>query len=153
MNEKRVSARAIIYFDDKIVSMYRERDGRVFYTFPGGGKEENETERECVQREVFEEFGLVVEPIKKVYVYENERSIEHFYICKWLAGKFGTGAGEEFQADRNRGVYRQTLIEIAKIPTLPLMPPEVAEVFAQDYSKNGEALRKRARKILGHYKK
>ncbi len=154
MNEgKRVSARAIIYFEDKIASMYRERDGRTFYTFPGGGREENETEKQCVQREALEEFGLVVKPLKKVYIYESERSIEHFFICEWLAGEFGSGVGEEFQADRNRGVYRPTLIEIEKIPTLPLMPPEVAAAFYEDYLKNGKTLRKGVKRIKGSFKK
>ena len=66
MGEKRIRTRAIIMHDNKIVSMYREREGRVFYTFPGGGKEGNESEEECVIREVYEEFGITIKPIKKV---------------------------------------------------------------------------------------
>ena len=31
MQEKRVRARAIIVNEDKIVTMYREKEGRVFY--------------------------------------------------------------------------------------------------------------------------
>lgn len=141
MNEgKRKRARAIIFVDGKIVSMYREKNGRIFYTFPGGGMEEGESEEDCVVREVHEEFGLTVRPVKKVYVYENEISLEHFYVCEWVAGQFGSGQGEEFQPDRNNGVYKQVMIEIAKIPSLPLMPPEIAEVFFQDYIKNGKNL-------------
>ena len=150
--DKRVSARAIIFLGDNIVSMYREKNGRIFYTFPGGGIEENETEEDCVKREVFEEFGLIVKPIKKVYIYENERSLEHFFICQWLAGEVGSGAGEEFQEDRNKGVYKQTTIEISKIKSLPLMPPEVAERFLIDFNENGKDLRKDILKIDGSYK-
>ncbi len=138
---KRDRARAIIYFDNKIVSMYREFNGRIFYTFPGGGKESGETYEECVVREVLEEFGLTVRPLKKVYIYENERSVEHFFICEWVAGEFGTGVGEEFQANRDRGVYKPMLLEIDKIPTLPLMPPEVASSFVSDFKANGRSLR------------
>lgn len=141
MNNKRKRARAIIFFEDKIVSMYREFEGRIFYTFPGGGMEGNETEEECVKREVLEEFGMNVNPIKKVYVYENDISVEHFYVCEWISGEFGTGVGEEFQADRGRGVYKPTLIDISNIPSLPLMPPEVASAFFEDYIKNGKLLR------------
>ncbi len=42
--DKRKSGRAIVIFDEQIVSMYREREGRVFYTFPGGGMEAGESE-------------------------------------------------------------------------------------------------------------
>ncbi len=139
--KKRKRARGIVFLDGKLVSMYREFQGRVFYTIPGGGMEEGETEEECVKREVFEEFGLVVEPIKKVYVYESETSIEHFYVCEYVSGEFGSGQGEEFQPDRNRGVYIPSLLEIENIPNLPLMPPEVAKAFVEDFKLRGKDLR------------
>ena len=44
--QKRVSCRAIIFNNERMVSMYREKSDRVYYTFPGGGMEENETEEE-----------------------------------------------------------------------------------------------------------
>lgn len=153
MNEqKRTRVRAIIFQNKQIVSMYRENRGRVFYTFPGGGLEMNETEEECVIREVYEEFGITVKPIKKVYIYENKISVEHFYICNWVSGEFGTGNGEEYLENRNNGVYIPKLIEISKIPNLPLMPPEVAEVFYNDYLKNGKALRDDVKYVLGELK-
>ena len=148
-DEKRVRARAIIIYDGKIVSMYRERQDRVFYTFPGGGMEGNETEEECVKREVMEEFGLIIEPIKKVYTYENKNSIEHFYTAEWVSGEFGSGEGEEFQENRNNGIYIPKLIDITNIPNLPLMPPEVAEAFYEDYVKNGKDLRDNVKFING----
>ena len=138
---KKQRARAIIFFEDKIAAMYREREGRVFYALPGGGLEEGETEKAGVVREVYEEFGIVVEPIKKVYIYEHTTGQEHFYICKYIEGEFGSGKGEEFGPTKNNGVYKPTKINIADIPTLPLMPPEVAKALYEDYSKNGESLR------------
>ena len=139
--EKRIRVGGIIFQDGKIVSMYREKEGRIYYTFPGGGKEEGETEQECVKREVFEEFGIVVKPIKKVYMYEGNTNLEHFYICKWVGGEFGSGQGEEYQENNPKGVYIPKLIDISSIPTLPLMPPEIATAFYEDYVKNGENLR------------
>ena len=152
MEEKRARARAIIIHEGKMVSMYRERQGRVFYTFPGGGMEGTETEEECVKREVFEEFGLTVKPIKKVYTYENKNSIEHFYIADWLSGEFGSGEGEEFEENRNNGVYIPKLIEISDIPNIPLMPPEVASAFYDDYTKNGKDLRNDVKFMVGEIK-
>jgi len=149
MEEKRVRARAIIIVDGKIASMYREKQNRIFYTFPGGGMEKNETEEDCVKRELIEEFGIVVKPIKKLYIYENKNSLEHFYLAEWISGEFGSGVGEEFQDDRKNGVYIPKLIEISDIPNLPLMPPEVATAFYEDYTKNGKELRNDVKYILG----
>jgi len=152
MGEKRIRTRAIIMHDNKIISMYREREGRVFYTFPGGGQEGNESEEECVIREVYEEFGITIKPIKKVYTYENQNSIEHFYIADWLSGEFGSGNGEEYQENRNNGIYIPKFIEISEIPNLPLMPPEVASAFYIDYMKNGKNLREDVKFIIGELK-
>ena len=112
MQEKRARGRAVIIHEDKIMSMYRERDGEIYYTFPGGGQEKNETIEECVKREVLEEFGINVKPIKKLYTYETKYSIEYFYLAEWVSGKFGSGTGEEFQENRNKGVYIPKLIKI-----------------------------------------
>ena len=142
MNQgKRIRVRAIIMQDGKLFSMYREKDGRIFYTFPGGGLEGEETEIDCVKREVFEEFGIIVKPIKKVYSYENTISVEYFYICEYISGEFGSGQGEEYKPDRNNGIYIPKLIDIKNIPNLPLMPPEVASSFYEDYIENGQELR------------
>lgn len=138
---KRMRARAIIIKDEMLLCMYREREGNVFFTFPGGGAEGDETEEQCVIREVYEEFGITIEPIKKVYIYENKYSVEHFFVCDWISGDFGTGKGEEYSKDNKNGVYRPVMINIKDIPNVPLMPPEVASAFYEDYAKNGKDLR------------
>lgn len=149
-NQKRSRAAAIVLQDGKIVSMYREFNGRKYNTFPGGGMEEGEKEEECVKREVFEEFGIQVEIVKKLYDYEDEKSIEHFYLCKWVAGEFGTGKGEEFQPGRNRGIYKPMFINVLDIPNLTLFPDSVAKTFYEDYKKFGERLDGKVKKIVGH---
>ena len=73
--------------------------------------------------------------------YENQRSIEHFYTCEYISGSFGTGEGEEFQNNTNKGFYKPTLLEIKDIEHLPLMPQEVAQAFLKDYIENGNLLR------------
>lgn len=149
MEEKRIRVGAIIINDGKIVSMYREREDRIYYTFPGGGKEENETEEEGAKREVFEEFGMIVELIKKVYTYERKNCIEHYYLAKWIGGEFGTGEGEEYEENQTNGVYIPKWIEISDIPNLPLMPPEIATAFYEDYQKNGTKIRDDVKVLFG----
>ena len=146
---KRKRSRAIIIKDEKMISMYREFEDRIFYVFPGGGMEGNETEEECVIREVYEEFGINVNPIKKVYVYETEKSIEYFYLCDWISGEFDTGTGEEYDPNSNKeGVYMPKLIEISSVPNLPLMPAEIASSFYEDYVNNGITLRNDVKYVI-----
>lgn len=138
--EKRESCRAIIFKDGKMVAMYREKNDRKYYTFPGGGMDEGETIDECVVREVIEEFGITVKPIREVYTYEDHKTYQHFILCDWVSGELGTGEGEEFQGDEARGVYEPMLIEVENIPNLPLMPPEAASQVYEDYKSYGEGL-------------
>ena len=64
--QKKKCSRAIIFNNDKLIVMYREFNGRQFYTFPGGAMEGDESEEDCVIREVYEEFGINIKPVKKV---------------------------------------------------------------------------------------
>lgn len=152
MEEKRICARAIIFHEGKIGLMYREKQDRIYYTFPGGGIEGNESEEECVKREIFEEFGIIVEPIKKIYTYENKCRVEHFYIAEWISGEFGSGQGEEFQENQKNGVYIPKFIEISDITNLPLMPPELAAAFYQDFMNNGKELRNEVKFLVEEIK-
>lgn len=150
---KKERCRAIIIINNQIVAMYRETNNRTFYTFPGGGLEGNETEIECVKREVFEEYGMVVEPIKKVYIYENEISREHFFVCKHISGKFGTGEGEEYLENQTKGVYIPKMLDIANLNNLPLFPSEITQLFIADFSANGESLRNDVLQISANMQK
>ena len=130
--EKRKSCRAVVFIDNKLVTMKRIKEGKLYYTFPGGGLENTETHDACVVRECREEFGIYVEPIKHLYTYENNTTIQYFYLCKYISGEFGSGVGEEFMSDRNKGEYEPTLLDVKDIVNLPLMPPEIAKEVSKD---------------------
>ena len=125
--EKRVSCRAIIIDSEKLVAMYREKNDKIYYTFPGGGINENESEHDCVKRECLEEFGITVEPIKKLYILEDTKTIQHYYLCDWIEGALGMGEGEEFSEGYNNGIYMPVLIPVSNLKNLPLVPPEIKD--------------------------
>ena len=114
-----------------------------YYTFPGGGKEENETFEDGVKREIKEEFGIDVEV--KELLYEllntdgNQRSKkEYFYLCKYISGKFGTGDGPEFSNNpkyADRGKYIPEIIERKDLENITLLPTQIKEKFLKDVEK------------------
>lgn len=130
--EKRKSCRAVVFIDGKLVTMKRIKDDRLYYTFAGGGLEDNETNESCVIRECLEEFGIEVKPIRHLYTYEDTKTIQYFYLCDYLYGSFGSGVGEEFMSVRNRGTYMPTLVDFKNIANIPLMPPEIAKAVVLD---------------------
>ncbi|MDO5557850.1 MAG: NUDIX domain-containing protein [Clostridia bacterium] len=139
--KKRESARAIIIEENQMVVMYREKQNMIYYVFPGGGLEENEDIKDCVIREVKEEFGIDVEPLKEVYLYEDSSTIQHFFTCTWKNGALGTGDGEEFQGNMEKGIYIPMLIDINRLTGVNLLPEKVTKQLCKDLEKYGKDLR------------
>lgn len=73
----RTGCRAVIIKDGKILMSYETKNDQ--WMLPGGGLEENETDEECVIREVAEECGAVIQPSPCVLQID-----EYYEDCKWL---------------------------------------------------------------------
>ncbi len=82
--KEREGCRAIIVKDNKVLLSWEERKN--VYMSPGGGVEEDESLEECVVRELREEAGYKVKPIKP-FVKVNEYCYEtlwvnNYFICE-----------------------------------------------------------------------
>lgn len=88
--------RGIVIKGDKVLLLSLNRNERSRYSLPGGGIDEGENLKQAVKREVFEETGARVKPIKLIsksfYTIPMmcdgkkffSRRVEFFYICKFL---------------------------------------------------------------------
>ena len=80
----RVGCRGLVVKGNKVLLSYEERTG--VYMSPGGGLENGETLEECVARELREETGFKVKPVKafvKVKEYAYEILWENnYFICE-----------------------------------------------------------------------
>ena len=88
---KRISCRAIIIEDGRIL-LSHETKGDI-YMSPGGGLEENETDEQCVEREVLEETGCIVKAVKP-FVTVNEYCYDTLYVNRYFICEI-TGEGEQ----------------------------------------------------------
>ncbi len=93
---------AIIENDHLLLLKVNDRaSGQTFWVIPGGGREPNETEEECVQREVHEETYLCVE-VDRVILDEQATPEDTMYQrlktyrCRIVAGKPRPGIEPEF---------------------------------------------------------
>ena len=113
-----------------------------YYTFPGGGREGEESYEDGAIREIKEEFGIDVEIVEKLYEETSEEFNQTtiYYLCKYISGKFGTGDGPEFSNDpkyKDSGKYIPEIVKSEDLEKIPLMPPEIKEKFVKDV-KNGK---------------
>lgn len=141
----RIRVAGIIPMEDGFALMHRvgvikRKDYQEYYTFPGGGLEENETLEQGVIREIKEEFGIDVEVVKKLYEmnYEKFNQKEYFFLCKYVGGKFGTGDGPEYNNDPkyiDSGKFIPEIINKEDVKTLLLLPTEIRDKFVEDIEK------------------
>ena len=82
-------AKAVLICDDQIIAIQRdEKPGLRFagmWDLPGGGREENETPIETVQREVYEELGMRLHNEDFTYQKEYPAMVETDAIAYFLA--------------------------------------------------------------------
>ena len=117
--KKRVSSRAIIIEDNKLLTMFRrkvKKDGSVkeYYVIPGGGLEENETLEENVIRELKEEFNVDIEIVKFLSTEEYEDTIANYFLCKIVNGTPKLG-GEELERMTSENYYEIRYIDLKDI--------------------------------------
>ena len=141
----RIRVAGIIPMEDGFALMHRvgvikRKDYQEYYTFPGGGLEENETLEQGVIREIKEEFVIDVEVVKKLYEMNSEKfnQKEYFFLCKYVGGEFGTGDGPEYNNDPkyiDSGKFIPEIINKEDVKTLLLLPTEIRDKFVEDIEK------------------
>ena len=87
-----VSVKALIEKNSKYFFLIKKRGNKVFYGLPGGLKEPGESLEEALVREVKEETGLIVEPLKLLgaatYVHHTgTENVVLLYLAKLVDGK------------------------------------------------------------------
>jgi 8-oxo-dGTP diphosphatase len=116
----------VLIKDKKIGLIKRVREGTVYYVFPGGGIENNETPEVAAKREALEELGVKV-IIKECIATVLYNGTQYFFLAEIIDGEFGTGKGEEYtDENRQRGTYLPMWVDINKLSSLEVRPKEVA---------------------------
>ena len=95
---------ALIEKDDKVLIAKRTTGNEEVigkWEFPGGKVEENETEEQAIEREIKEEFELIIKAEK--FLINNEckypnKSIDlRLYLCRYISGDFKLHDHSEYQ--------------------------------------------------------
>lgn len=104
----RNTARAVVYKDGAMLIMERWRrnsSGEMlhYYSIPGGGIEKNETGEQAVARELLEETGVVVRPIRLLVDQKQPDGCRHYYYwCEYISGEPTLQAASEEAAAQSK---------------------------------------------------
>ena len=134
--------RAIIIKDDKICLMERCKKGKHFYVFPGGKREENETEKECCERELLEEFGINVKAKKMIYKITQKGEEQGYFVCEWISGEIHKTDAEEYSQNDSSlyGTYNPTQLPLKDLEKTLIFPSEVKFQIIKDLKKYGNSI-------------
>ena len=101
----RAGSRAVVVRDGMILLSHETVSG--WWLVPGGGLEEGETPEICCIREVEEETGFIVKPLRQFLTlneyYEEYRYVSYYFICEVT----GTGEMRLTEAEKRRGLEPQ----------------------------------------------
>lgn len=121
----------VIVENGKVALIRREKEGRIYYVFPGGKQEAGETIEQCAKREAFEELGVEVE-IRELLAQVPYNGTQHYFIAKIIGGKFGMGQGEEYSSTES-GTYLPVWMETEALANVEVIPREVANAVQKHF--------------------
>ena len=137
MNEPIIRAVGILIKNNKVLLMWRKKDGQEYYVFPGGGKENNETVEVAVVREIKEETTIEAKIEKLLYTHKLiDSGDQFFYLCSYVSGKPELGDFNEKQGQNKNDQYKPMWIEISKLPKLLVYPLEIRDWLIEDFKDN-----------------
>ena len=98
----RHACRGIVVKDDKVLLSYETKENK--YIIPGGGVEEGESYKECCERELLEETGMVVSAVSNFLdideLFCDWNHINHYFICELIED---TGVQHLTEAEERAG--------------------------------------------------
>jgi 8-oxo-dGTP pyrophosphatase MutT (NUDIX family) len=136
----RTRAGIILIEENKLALIERHRQGRHYFSFPGGGIDADETPEQAAIREAKEELGIEVvikQKIAEIVFHENR---QHYFLAERIGGEFGTGTGEEYgEYDPVHGTYRPLWMSLEETLIENVVPRELVNLVVQGVNEGWSA--------------
>jgi 8-oxo-dGTP diphosphatase len=132
-HKNRMRAAAILIENGQMAMIERKRAGQLFYVFPGGHVEIDETPSEAAIREVKEELGLEVHVLRLVARSTYFNNPHFYYLVERIGGEFGSGDGKELSRspDSERGSVTPAWLSLAELGQQVIYPAHMVELVRQ----------------------
>ncbi len=125
--------RAIIIQGKSILVIKRVKTHEIYWVFPGGQVETDESREEAMVRECKEELGVEVKVEELLFerpfeLEGEEKQMEYFYRCSIIGGELGTGNGPEYEENNHyEGTHEWEWVKIKDLDKIDLKPKEIKE--------------------------
>ncbi len=140
----------VVVNKSQILLIHREKEGRKYYVFPGGGVEDEEDNEEALLREIKEETSTEIKINKLLYRHNYETSNQCYYLCDYVSGtpELSEDSIESVKNKKGNDFYVPLWVNIDKLSNLLLYPLEIRDWLLKDLKNNfQEALREATLKV------
>lgn len=147
-NQINLGSRAgvIVIHNNCLLLIYRQKNGKIYYVFPGGTIEPNETKEVAAIRELFEETTIIAKNPKLFYqlhiknIPANNKlgyKDEFLFLCEYVSGnpKLSEDAIETTRISQTNS-YEPIWVDINTIKDLRIYPIELKELLLKDIENN-----------------
>jgi len=126
-----IQCRGFVVKDNKILVMYRKKNGEEYYVFPGGHMRQGEQPEDTVIREIEEETTVKCTIQRKAYklidyAKTNKPQTEYYYICNYISGTPRL-SGEESRRSTEENYYQPMWIELTQLSNLLVYTAQAKE--------------------------
>ena len=138
VNHTREACRGLVLRGGDVLLMYESNNGK--YITPGGGREEGETPDACCAREMLEETGREVEPVRCFLVieeyFDDWKHINRYYLCRCVRD---TGHQQLTPGEKKAGYtpvwmpLQDALREFGRYEELQKTSPADAGLYVREY--------------------
>lgn len=115
---------------NEVALIRRERLGRTYYLFPGGGVEATETAEAAAIREAWEELGLQVTIVRELVRVQFGDSEQVYFLGAIVGGVFGSGTGAELASAPGspEGSHVPVWVPLGDLDQLDVRPRQLADM-------------------------
>lgn len=121
----------VLIEDGQLALIKRVKNGRTYYTFPGGKVEWGETLEQAAAREAKEEIGLDV-AVGRCLMKVPYHGTQYYFEAVRLGGTFGDSTGEEFITLDPDNLHEAVWMPIAELLKHTIIPHEVVTYLLEE---------------------
>ena len=121
---KSITARAIVIQNNNILLIERHKQGKHYFSIPGGRIEPGETPEMALVREIHEETTLEIAPLREVFTLIGGDPEHHIFLCEYVSGtpKLHKDSNELAETKKGISSYEPKWIPLEDLPGLELAP-------------------------------
>src|ERR1035437_6007118 len=135
----RKAVRAIVFHDNNVLVMHRNKFGNEYYALIGGGIDFGESAENALRREIKEESNLESDSPKLVFIEEagDPFGTQYIYLCDYVGGDISLQPNsEEAQINKmGKNLYEPLWLPIGELPNKPFMSPELKQALIDGINK------------------